>query len=140
MVEENRTPGANKDQKVNNPSLGNIKPARVVYADLPPPEVLEAYEKIMPGTTKKLLQMAEAEQKHRHIWEDAYLVRQTKSYRIGQLFGFIAALVIIILASILAILEKTEAATLVAVPGLMVLMATSVLAYLPKRYTPPPKK
>jgi uncharacterized membrane protein len=131
MVEE--------ENKKVNPSLEQAV-QRTVYADLPPPEVLQAYEEIVPGTTKKLLQMAEREQQHRHAWEDAYLIRQTKSYRIGQLFGFVAALVIIILASILAISDKTEAATIVAVPGLLVLTATSILAYLPKKYSPPPKQ
>lgn len=120
--------------------MADIKDKDTIYAQLPPPEVLEAYEKISPGATKQLMVMAQIEQKHRHAWEDAYLIRQTKSYRMGQLFGFIAALVIIILASILAVLEKTEAATIIAVPGFMALLATSVLAYLPKRYGAPPKR
>ena len=124
----------------NNKTPVNQELEEVVYTNLPDPEILAEYERIVPGTTKQLLRMAQAEQKHRHAWEDSYLIRQTKSYRTGQLFGFIAALVIIILASILAIMDRTEEATLVAIPGFFALIVTSILGYLPKKYGAPPRK
>ncbi|MDE7065147.1 MAG: DUF2335 domain-containing protein [Desulfovibrionaceae bacterium] len=37
-----------------------------VYGPLPPPETLAAYEKLVPGTAKRILDMAQAEQETRH--------------------------------------------------------------------------
>jgi uncharacterized membrane protein len=54
---------------------------------LPPPQVIEGYEKILPGAADRIITMAELEQRHQHQAE----VRNQK-YRgflafVGQLFG-----------------------------------------------------
>jgi len=55
---------------------------------LPPPELLDRYEKVVPGTAERILRMAEKEQDHRHNLEASLpaLARQ------GQLFGFVLGL------------------------------------------------
>lgn len=51
---------------------------------LPRPEILQSYEKVMPGLAGKIVRMAEREQKHRHR-KEVYPHRLVLS---GQVFGF----------------------------------------------------
>lgn len=64
---------------------------------LPPAEVMAAYEEIYPGATAKLFQIAEEEQKHRHIAEMIRLEQYQKSSKLGVVFGFIKLVLIVIL-------------------------------------------
>ncbi|MFC1658947.1 DUF2335 domain-containing protein [Pseudomonadota bacterium] len=54
-------------------------------AVLPPPEVFERYEKILPGSSGELISLVKTEQEHRHKLQRGYLM----SYRLGQLTGFV---------------------------------------------------
>jgi uncharacterized membrane protein len=54
-------------------------------AVLPPPEVLERYEKTLPGSADALIKLVKDEQDHRHQLQNKYL----KSYRLGQILSFI---------------------------------------------------
>ncbi len=99
------------------------------YEVLPPPEVLAEYEEISAGATKRLLSLAEREQQHRHRLEEAYLIQQVKTQRIGQLFGFVVAMVIAIMSSILVVLERYEAAMIVAAPGFLAFAIVGWLTY-----------
>lgn len=83
---------------------------QVFSGPLPPPAVLEGYERALPGSAGKILEMATREQQHRHSVEAAAVNAnieaqqgqiavarlQTKSaFRsdlVGQVFGFIALL------------------------------------------------
>jgi len=67
---------------------------------LPPPEFLQRYEEIYPGTAERILQQFERETQHRHAVEqkiiDAQLeVQQAEipALRLGQVFAFIIAVV-----------------------------------------------
>jgi uncharacterized membrane protein len=78
---------------------------------VPPPSILEGYEKLSTGSTDRIFKMAELEQAHRHALEaaatNANISAQAKqlelaaiklksdifSDRIGQITGFIAALI-----------------------------------------------
>lgn len=54
-------------------------------AVLPPPEVFERYEKVLPGSSAGLIDLVKKEQDHRHKLQKGYLI----SYRLGQLGSFI---------------------------------------------------
>ena len=61
-----------------------------------PPEILAEYEKIAPGFTNRMIEMAEKEGEHRRELEKKALdaditLRQTqlKQIRMGQIFGFL---------------------------------------------------
>ncbi len=62
---------------------------------LPPPEMLESYEKIQPGLTERIVKITEAEVAHRHSQEIKMLdsdieVKRNyqKEVRLGQWLGF----------------------------------------------------
>lgn len=55
---------------------------------LPPPALLEHYDKVKPGLADSITAMAEAEQKHRHSWETSALDAQRAESRRGQWLGF----------------------------------------------------
>jgi uncharacterized membrane protein len=66
---------------------------------LPPPAALEHFERIVPGSAARLIEMAEAEQKHRHSIESGAMFTQQESVRltarnnlIGMVLGFVALL------------------------------------------------
>ena len=66
---------------------------------LPPPQLLERYEEIHPGTAERILQQFERETQHRHAIEqklvDAQLEVQRAeipAFRLGQVFGLVIAL------------------------------------------------
>ena len=65
--------------KVRN-EFGNVMPS---------PEVLYAYEEIMPGTIDKLIALMEKEQNHKHAIENARLVIQKKADYMGKIFAAI---------------------------------------------------
>jgi uncharacterized membrane protein len=80
---DNRKPNNNKNPRFNQ------RPARTPYNILPPVGILEDYEDAAPGSVNKLLEMAEKEQEHRHLWQDKFLRFHRLSYKVGLLFGFI---------------------------------------------------
>src|SRR3990170_4198279 len=59
---------------------------------LPPPEVLEHYERIAPGTAERLLAMAESQSQHRQGLEKAVVEGNLRHESLGQVFAFIIAL------------------------------------------------
>ena len=56
---------------------------------MPSPEVLYAYEEIMPGTIEKLTALMEKEQKHKHAMEDARLAIHQKADYMGKIFAMV---------------------------------------------------
>lgn len=73
---------------------------------LPPPDVLQRYEEIHPGTAERILQQFERETQHRHGIEqklvDAQLEVQRAeipAFRLGQIFAFIIAVVGLVAAA-----------------------------------------
>lgn len=59
---------------------------------IPPPAVIEGYERILPGSADRILKMAEEQSKHRQELEKKAIAEDLKQSRRGQLFGFIIAL------------------------------------------------
>ena len=54
---------------------------------LPPPDILEGYEKILPGASERILKMAEKQQDHRICMEATIIGSQTKQSGRGQKIG-----------------------------------------------------
>lgn len=75
------------------------------HGPLPPPETLEKYQRILPGSAERILQMAEREQAHRHRLEAEFV----RISRRGQLFAFFLGL--IGLAGGLALVWKGKSVT-----------------------------
>jgi uncharacterized membrane protein len=117
---------------------------------LPPPELIERYDAIVPGMGSRLLSDFEAEQRHRRDWEISVLqsrndTTQRESDRIarGQLFGLIIGLVLVLCGAAVAITgivydSKTGIwfGSLLS-GGMTLAIITSFLANKPKQVVPP---
>lgn len=66
---------------------------------LPPPQVLKGYDEVQPGLANRIVEMAEANQKHRHGLEAIVIPASARAEARGQWFGFILALVILAIAA-----------------------------------------
>lgn len=63
---------------------------------LPPPEEMERYEAICPGTLKTLLSTYEKQTNHRIELEKSVIESDIKNSRLGQIFAFILAMTSIV--------------------------------------------
>lgn len=56
---------------------------------IPPPEMLERYEKLVPGAANRILTMAEAQSSHRRDLEGRVIRGNVRSQTMGQVLAFI---------------------------------------------------
>jgi hypothetical protein len=68
----------------------------IYQGDLPHPDILKGYQDLDSDAAKKIIDNGIAESQHRREMEDKYLSGNIASHKLGQLFGFIIALVVII--------------------------------------------
>ncbi len=101
---------------------------RKSHTILPPASVLDSYEELLPGSVEILFDMAEREQKNRHEREQAQFEAHTRSHRIGQFFGFITSLAIVISVSYLALRGEEETAITLALSGFGALVLVSLIS------------
>jgi len=62
---------------------------------LPHPEILEQYDKIVPGLAERIVKMAESQAHHRQGLERTVVLSNTRNERRGQVFGFIISMLVI---------------------------------------------
>lgn len=84
------------DSDAGNKADNSTNDTNNYISAFPPPSILQEYEYATEGAADRILEMAEVEQDRRHNFEDDYLAYYKKSLRIGQLFGFILLLVVIL--------------------------------------------
>jgi uncharacterized membrane protein len=63
---------------------------------MPPPELIEAYQNAVPDGGQQVLDFAVREQTHRHALEDRSQEHVARAFTLGQVLGFVLALVIVI--------------------------------------------
>ncbi|WP_042931602.1 DUF2335 domain-containing protein [Klebsiella pneumoniae] len=103
---------------------------------LPPPEVMQSYDEILPGGAERLFAMAENEQKFRHSTQDMAIRGTISRDKRGQWMGFAITLVILGIASVFAFRGNTIfAGTLI---GLDLIGLATV--FVIGRRTPPRKE
>lgn len=92
---------------MNQNQLQNRKQAALVHQSisfsgpLPPPEVLENYDKVYPGAAKIIIEMAQKQSSHRQELEKSVITSDIKNSRLGLYFGFIIGLVGIVAGAII---------------------------------------
>jgi uncharacterized membrane protein len=101
--------------KPNVPQRRQNQPAQISVTQsyegpIPPPSVLEGYERVSPGAAKQILQWAEEEANHRRAMERGVLefssrdqASAAKEAKLGQIFGFTIGLFAIACGSWVAI-------------------------------------
>jgi len=60
---------------------------------LPDPETLEDYDRLIPKSAERIMQMAEKQLDHRHALESKVIPSQLKQSRAGQWFGFVLGVI-----------------------------------------------
>jgi uncharacterized membrane protein len=94
---------------------------------LPPPEILEAYNYVVDGSAKMILQMFENEQKHRHEWENRALKTHTSSTLLGQALGFLIALGMFVSATVIGIYGDSTIAAFIWVFGVAIIVMAGIV-------------
>ena len=69
---------------------------------MPPPAILEGYERLVPGSAERILAMAESDTKHQQEIEFAALRAAESEIKRGQIFGFSIGIMALV-ASMLAL-------------------------------------
>jgi uncharacterized membrane protein len=72
---------------------------------IPPPRVLEGYEKIVPGAAERILAMAESDMRHQQQYDNAILKASKDNIARGQILGFLIGIATISASIYSAILE-----------------------------------
>lgn len=62
---------------------------------IPPPELLEGYERILPGSADRIIAMTERQQNHRIDLEATVVTSNAKDAHLGVIFAFILGLLVI---------------------------------------------
>lgn len=62
---------------------------------IPPPEILEAYERVVEGSANRILTMAEEQSKHRKKLEEIVVHGGSRNQVVGMIFAFLLSLVIV---------------------------------------------
>lgn len=73
---------------------------------LPPPILFEHYNRVLPGSAERILQLTENEQSHRQQWETSVLDAQRSDIRRGQWMGFGLGICGIVAALVCAFLDR----------------------------------
>lgn len=73
-----------------------LQKLEIYQGDLPHPDILKGYTELYPDAAQKIIDNGIAESQHRREMEDKYLSGNIASHKLGQLFGFLIALVVII--------------------------------------------
>ncbi len=85
---------------------------------LPNPETLEAYDYVIEGSAKVILEMIEKEQRHRHSIEERALAIQSSGLFFGQVLAAIVALSVVVGTVLLGLNGEVTIAVFLAVVGL----------------------
>jgi uncharacterized membrane protein len=95
--------------KQNNKTLAMQKgDTKLIYQEghLPTPDSVERYEKVLPGTLERLLQLSEKEQAHRHAAENKIIDGEHSARTRAQVIAFIFGLAFIFMAGFLIFKDK----------------------------------
>ena len=99
---------------------------------LPSPEVIEAYDTVLPGSATRIIDMFEREQVHRHQWEHRALKVHQISTLLGQVLGFLIAIAIFVTAAVIATSGNATAGALIWVFGLAIVTMAAVVWWYAK--------
>lgn len=75
---------------------------------LPPPVILEQYNKVVPGAAERILKMAEEQSAHRRSLEQKVISSDVLNAKLGMVFGFIIGLVAILAGVYIVVIDKNN--------------------------------
>jgi uncharacterized membrane protein len=108
------------------------RPPRKNIEILPDPEILEAYDYIVEGSAKEIIDMFRAEQAHRHLWENRSLKVHLFSTLLGQCLGFLIAIAIFISATIIGMYGYATIGAFIWVFGMAIVTMSALVWWYAK--------
>ena len=69
---------------------------------IPPPDIMEQYEKTLPGSADRIIKMAENQSEHRQSLEKQRLSFSNREVHLGQIFGFLIGAIAIVTGGYIA--------------------------------------
>lgn len=76
---------------------------------IPPPNIINEYEKILPGAADRILAMAEKQSSHRQSMEKKMIEAESRDSLLGILFGFLLGIGCIVAAIVMSIVYPSSA-------------------------------
>lgn len=92
---------------------------------LPPPRIIEHYEKIYPGAAKIIFDTASSQTKHRQKLEDRVTLSNVKNERLGMWLSFISLIFLSGLGFILIYTGKNVSAGFISFLGIMIIQGAN---------------
>ena len=97
---------------------------------LPPPDIMEGYNNIVPNAAERIITVFESEVKHRHDLERAQVddekqdrIRAHRLILLGQVMGFILAVAFIVSGTFLIFHDKQVSGTIVSTTAMLGIIA-----------------
>ena len=86
---------------------------QITTGPLPPPEVLEGYDQIIPGAAERIVAMAEKEQAHSHQMEKDCIRFTVEEEKRGQRYGLAIAIIAITASLVVSFLGDPVTASVI---------------------------
>lgn len=132
-MSRNKKPRHKKTQAVQSPQnradshLLHVSETREFSGPIPPPEVLEKYDRIHSGAANRIIVMAENEANHRHDMEQLIVKNQYREARIGQFCALAIGIAAIIAGAVTAIMGSAISGAIIGGGGVIGLVSVFVL-------------
>lgn len=97
------------------------------YAPMPPPEILKAYNEVIPDAANRILRLLEVKSGHRQKVQEITVLGRLKERYKGQLFALIIALAFLFVSFVLVLEGHDVSGTIIGSVDLVALV--SVFAY-----------
>lgn len=92
----NQNKSQSQDNNLDNKHQVVIQKGEMFSGPVPPPEIMECYEKIYPGAAKMIFEEWNGQVKHRQCIEKSVIKTDNLKSLLGVIFGFIIVIAVII--------------------------------------------
>lgn len=138
ILEEQGVVSEEENQEIVQMAQNEVKKvvAEVVQSEfsgpIPPPSIIEGYERILPGSADRIIAMAEKQSLHRQKMEDIMIKSESRDSFLGVVFAFLLGIGCIIAAVIMVFLVpegvSTVAGALLGVTGIGSITSSFILS------------
>jgi len=93
---------------------------------IPPPAILERYEKILPGSAERILSMAEKQSTHRQMMEKRIIFSETSQAKVGMFLAFIIVIAALVIGGYLSLNNRPVNGLISLITAIGVIVASFV--------------
>ncbi|HLG16488.1 MAG TPA: DUF2335 domain-containing protein [Blastocatellia bacterium] len=125
--DDSRTNAVEASEPTGSPHIIRQEVIVKYEAPLPPPGMMEHYERILPGSADRIVTMAEKQSAHRQDIESRVITSNIGNERLGQIFAFILGLIGLIGSIVLASLGRISIGLIMFLAILVSLVAVFIV-------------